>query len=139
MPFANDGLAMSADILHFVPVTEAPNRIRELRMQAELSQELLGEAIGVSKVTISELERGKMALTLDYMQRIAEALEVYPSDLLPHSDSPEPLSVAERALIEQLRAASPEQREQLHRVADVIAPYRVEQSKAERLRAKKSA
>lgn len=115
---------MSAEIYHFVPVSEAPNRIRELRMQTQpkLSQETLGKMIGVSKVTISDLERGSMALTVDYMRRIAEALQVTPADLLNEKDNPGALSLAERQLIDRLRGATPEQRDQINRVADVIAP-----------------
>lgn len=105
-------------------MTDAPNRIRELRMQARLSQEALGQAIGVSKVTISDLERGHMQLTLDYMQRIAAALGVPPSDLLPITANPDALSLQERQLIQRLREATLEQRDQVHRVADVIAPWR---------------
>ncbi|QVM82955.1 helix-turn-helix domain-containing protein [Novosphingobium decolorationis] len=103
---------------------EAPNRIRELRMQAapKLSQEALGNLIGVSKVTISDLERGNMMLTVDYMRRIARALGVLPADLLNQADNPGGLSVDERSFIERLRSATPEQRDQLLRVADVIAP-----------------
>ncbi|WP_255351614.1 helix-turn-helix domain-containing protein [Novosphingobium sp. ST904] len=105
-------------------MSEAPNRIRELRSQTNprLSQEALGQMIGVSKVTISDLERGEMALTVDYMRRIADALRVTPADLLSHRDNPDALNLDERHLVEQLRQATPEQREQLQKVADVIAP-----------------
>lgn len=115
---------MSAEVLHFFRVIDAPNRIRELRMAAGLSQQTLGEAIGVSKVTISELERGTMQLTLDYMERIAKVLEVLPPDLLPRSDNPWALSHDERQLVERLRAATDEQRDQLQKVADVIIPFK---------------
>lgn len=127
---------MLAEIYQFVPVNEAPNRIRELRMQAtpKLSQEALGGMIGVSKVTISDLERGAMALTVDYMRRIANALGVRPADILRLEDNPDALSSEEREFLAQLRAASPEQREQLRRVADVIAP-RPTEIPAERKRA----
>ena len=121
--FEDRGLGVSAQILHFVPVNEAPNRIRELRMQAKLSQEALGHLIGVTKVTISDLERGNMMLTVDYMRRIGRALDVAPADLLPESDNPNGLSLDERRLIEQLRHATPEQRDQVKKVADVIAPF----------------
>lgn len=119
---------MYADIYHFVAMDQAPNRIRELRMakhdaRGKWSQQRLADAIGVSKVTISDLEAGKMHLTQDYMRRIAAALDVAPADLLPLAENPEALTLEERRLITQLRAASDDQREQLHKVADVIAPF----------------
>lgn len=111
---------------------EAPNRIRELRMalRPKRSQQWLGDQIGVSKVTISDLELGKMRLDVEYMRRLAVALEVQPADLLPLADNPYSLTAEERRLIEQLRAAGPEQRDQVHKVADVIAPWRGPESEA---------
>ncbi|WP_298175063.1 helix-turn-helix transcriptional regulator [Novosphingobium sp.] len=103
---------------------QAPNRIRELRLEAGLSQQSLGDAVGVSKMTISDLERGNMVLTLDYMRRIARALGVNAADILPPEDNPEALSIEERQLIDQYRAADEGQREQLQKVADVLAPFR---------------
>ncbi len=121
---------MSAEILHFVGVADAPNRIREHRLAAKKSQQWLGDQIGVSKVTISDLELGKMRLDTEYMRRIAKALGVQPADLLPLADNPYSLTAEERRLIEQLRAASPEQRDQVHKVADVIVPWKGEESEA---------
>jgi len=117
---------MSADILHFVPVSDAPNRIRELRMAAKLSQQKVADRINVSKMTISALERGEMKLDLDYMERIARALGVEPTDLLPRRLNPDSLSAQERAWLHRYQTASPEQREQLERVSEVIAPYRAQ-------------
>lgn len=113
---------MSAEILHFFGVLDAPNRIRELRLAEGLSQQALADRIGVSKVTISDLELGKMKLDTNYMRRIAGALGVQAADLLPLSDNPGALSADERRLIEQFREATEDQREQLRRVADVLAP-----------------
>lgn len=103
---------------------EAPNRIRELRLAGDLSQQELADAIGVSKVTISDLERGKMQLTVEYMRRIARALGVTAADVLARDDNPYSLTDQERALIERLRAAAPDQREQLAKVADVMIPWK---------------
>ena len=114
---------MSAEILHFFGVLDAPNRIRELRLDQGLSQQALGDRIGVSKVTISDLERGNMKLDTEYMRRIAHALDVQPADLLPLSDNPDALTADERRLIAQLREATEDQREQVRKVADVIAPW----------------
>lgn len=127
---------MSADVLHFVAVNELPNRIRELRLQKspKMSQEKLAAFIGVSKVTISDLERGSMTLTVDYMQRIGRALGVLPADLLHRDDNPDALSIEERDLIERLRAATEEQRQQLRGVADVLLPFTHAEPGDDRLR-----
>jgi transcriptional regulator with XRE-family HTH domain len=117
---------MSANVLQFVAMNDAPNRIRELRMAAHLSQQALGDSIGVSKMTISDLERGNMKLDIEYMTRIAKALGVAAVDLLPPSANPWALSDEERSLIEKFRMASTEQREQVQRVADVLLPFRAQ-------------
>lgn len=117
-----NGSIVSAEILQLVPMEDLPNRIRALRMAAmpRMSQQALGDQIGVSKMTISDLERGEIELTLDYMRRISRALGVLPSDLLLPHDNPEALNAEERALIERLRSATTEERETLHRVTDAI-------------------
>lgn len=115
---------MSADVLHFVSMSDAPNRIRELRIAARLSQQTVADRVGVSKVTISDLERGNMRLDVEYMKRIASALGVTPADLLPAEANPWALSDDEREIIERYRMANIEQREQVHRMADVIIPWR---------------
>lgn len=117
---------MSADILHFGGMDSAPNRIREHRLAAKLSQQALADRVGVSKMTISDLERGKMRLATHYMRRLAQALDIQPADLLPAADNPDGLTADERRLIDLLRAATPAQREQLAKVADVILPYGAE-------------
>jgi HTH-type transcriptional regulator/antitoxin HipB len=114
---------------------EAPNRIRELRMQAGLSQQALGDAVGVSKMTISDLERGNMRLDTEYMRRLSKELNVLPADLLSKSDNPDALSPDERRFLEQLRHATDEQRQQLLKMADVIAPLSTEDVEEVRKRA----
>jgi transcriptional regulator with XRE-family HTH domain len=107
---------MSADVLHFERVEDAPNRIRELRIQAGMSQQALADRIGTSKMSVSQLERGLRPLTVDYMRAISKAVGAAPADLLAHADNPEPLSLDERDLLDRLRAASPAQRDQMLRV-----------------------
>lgn len=109
---------------------EDANRIRELRLARSWSQQRLADLIHVSKVTISDLERGKMALTVDYMRRIADALSssgdpVAPADLLTTEDNPYlPRSDQERALLDHYRSADDVQREIIDRVAEPAAKYR---------------
>jgi transcriptional regulator with XRE-family HTH domain len=114
---------VSAEILHFFRVIDAPNRIRELRKLAGLSQQAVADAICVSKVTVSQLELGKMQLTHEYMRRIAPALGVTPADLLPRSDNPDGLTAEERDLIARLREADDTQRTQLRQLVDVVIPH----------------
>ena len=117
---------MSADILQFTAMSDAPNRIRELRMAAGMSQQALGDRIGVSKMTISDLERGNMKLDVDYLARIADALQVAATDLLPRALNPDSLTREERMLIERYRSASDEQRQQVQKVTEVLLPFAVE-------------
>lgn len=117
---------MSAEILHFFRVIDAPNRIRELRKLAGLSQQAVADAIHTSKVTVSDLELGKMQLTHEYMRRIAPVLGVTPADLLPLSDNPGALTPEERQLIERMREADETKREQLRQLVDVVLPAHAE-------------
>ena len=50
--------------------------IRKMRQAQNLTQEQLGERIGVQKAQISRLEKGKCIITLPTMSRIFQALEV---------------------------------------------------------------
>lgn len=107
-----------------------PNRIRALRVARGWSQQRLADLVGVAKMTISDLERDKMALTVSYMRRIAEALStsgetVAAADLLPIEDNPTvPRNGDEKELLEQYRAADDMQREMIKRVAEPAATFR---------------
>lgn len=50
--------------------------IKKARIQQHLTQEELGEKIGVKKSQISKLERGKCIITLPTMSRIFKALGI---------------------------------------------------------------
>lgn len=61
------------------------NRIRQIRENRSFSQTQLAEMIGTSQPTINRLEKGQRKLTVEWMQKIAAALQVAPSDLLPEA------------------------------------------------------
>lgn len=71
----------------------APNRIRELRTARGMTMEQLGVEVGrvmgrndeIAVATIAKLETGKMGLTLDYMQAIAQAFNISVFELIPSS------------------------------------------------------
>jgi transcriptional regulator with XRE-family HTH domain len=108
-------------------MADAPNRIRELRLARDWSQDKLANEVGCSKPQISDLERGNKPLTVEWMRRISRALTsseapISPADLLSQGDNPLLLSDAERELIERLRSATPEQRHNVERVTEALIP-----------------
>lgn len=115
---------MTALVLPFVLMDQRPNRIFELRTRAKLSQEELGHRAGMSKMNVSGLERGERALTIDAMRRLASALGVYAADLLSRADNPMAPQGEELDLIETYRAAPPERRQDIARVAETLVAFR---------------
>jgi len=59
------------------------NRIGILRLEKGLSLTELAKAAGTTKAQIQKLERGERRLSLGWMERLARALDVKISDLLP--------------------------------------------------------
>ncbi len=63
-------------------MTDAPNRIKELRKLASMSQGDVAALVGTTTTQISRLEQGHRQLTQKWMDRIAPALGCKPADLL---------------------------------------------------------
>lgn len=59
------------------------SRIRQLRERADVSQEDLAHAIGMSRRYLSGIERGESNPTLDQLLRLATGLDVEVADLMP--------------------------------------------------------
>ena len=72
---------------------EFGRRLRELRLERELSQEKLSELAGLDKNYVSEAERGRMNPALLTIGRLADALGVEDvaliSDRLPCAEPPD--------------------------------------------------
>jgi transcriptional regulator with XRE-family HTH domain len=62
---------------------EVGARIRDLRIQANLTQEALAELVGVERRTINRIELGITSPPLDRILTIARALDVPPGGLMP--------------------------------------------------------
>lgn len=58
--------------------------IREVRLKRGLSQEALGLEAGLDRTYISSVERGRRNISFDSLVKIAETLDVKPSQLLAH-------------------------------------------------------
>lgn len=63
-------------------MSRPPNRIRFWREKRGLSRAALGEQLGCHHLTVEKLERGKMEVTLTWLQKISSKLGVAPSQLL---------------------------------------------------------
>lgn len=50
--------------------------LRLLRRLRDLSQEQLALEAGISRVYLGDIERGKRAVTIDVMEKLAEALHI---------------------------------------------------------------
>ena len=57
-------------------ISGVARQIRVLREQQDLSQQTLADLSGMSRNTLSLLERGKTSPTLDTLQKLADALQV---------------------------------------------------------------
>jgi transcriptional regulator with XRE-family HTH domain len=114
---------MSAIILQF-PTMPPPNRIRELRLARDMSQDELAALVGCSKMQISGLERGKPRLDIVWMQRLAPWLGCNPGDLLNPGDNPgAPQDAAERRLLDLYRNADPEEQKRILAVGEALSVY----------------
>lgn len=65
------------------------NRIRSFRRQRGLTLKALAEAVGTTPQTISRLETEVMTVSTDWLERLAQALLVHPSDLIESPDRPD--------------------------------------------------
>jgi transcriptional regulator with XRE-family HTH domain len=58
-------------------------RIKLLRIERDLTQELLAERAGMHRTTIGQLERGRRGISVATLGRLAAALDVTPAELVP--------------------------------------------------------
>ena len=59
------------------------SRVKEARKRAKLSQDDLAKAIGSGQSYIFQIERGTANITFKTLVRLADAMSLDPSDLLP--------------------------------------------------------
>ncbi|MFI4854687.1 MAG: helix-turn-helix domain-containing protein [Phycisphaerales bacterium JB065] len=64
-------------------VKDFGDRVRSLRLERELSQEQLAAEAGLHRTAISFIERAERSSQLETIEKLARALKVQPSDLMP--------------------------------------------------------
>jgi len=57
-------------------------KVKELRLRAGYSQEELASRAGLHRTYMSDIERGKRNVSIENIKKIADALNVDPSELL---------------------------------------------------------
>jgi len=58
------------------------NKLREIRIQKGFSQEKLADISGLHRTYIGSVERGERNISIDNIERLANALEIKVRDLL---------------------------------------------------------
>ncbi len=85
------------------------NNIRELRKKKGLTQQQLAKKLGISQVHLGRLETNARSMDLEQVEKIAEALEVKPFDILPTEWQPEEISPEEREILRMIRKTATSQ------------------------------
>jgi len=97
------------------------NRIAELRKARGLTLQALADMVGASNQQISHLEKGRRGLTVDWVDRLAEALDCHPFDLLDAPPQAKSERERERALLELFRSMSDEQQDAFFQATAALA------------------
>lgn len=71
-----------------IDMSELGSRIRQARMERNMSQLDLAEACGISVPYVSDIERGKKCFSVDILLRLAQALQIS-ADWLLRLDIPQ--------------------------------------------------
>jgi transcriptional regulator with XRE-family HTH domain len=78
------------------------NRIREIRKQKDITQVELAKKLGITQGGIQKLERGERCLTVEWMRKIADALDCKAYELLPLDMQPD-ITPEETEIIKTIR------------------------------------
>lgn len=95
------------------------NFIKQLREQRNLTLQQLADACNTTHQQISNLENNKRKLTWEWMQRVADALECHPLDLV--EGPAEPKDQSERELIKAYRGLADGEKQIFSHMLDGLA------------------
>lgn len=91
-----------------INMTELGLRIRQVRMEKNMSQVELAEVCGLSVPYVSDIERGKKCFSVDILLRVAQALQVS-TDWLLQLDIPQTQYAYSAEAAELLSDCTPEE------------------------------
>ena len=109
------------------------NRIAILRKERGLTLAALAAMAGTTKAQIQKLERGDRRLSLEWMERLAHAMDVKMSELLPIGETACQHGPAETEILDIIRQLPEQDRVVLVQIAKELMGTlrRIEDSKAE--------
>lgn len=88
-----------------------PQNLQKARKKAKVTQADLAKILGVKQATISKYESGEIVPSVEILERIADALELDPRDLIANPEDPDmhavmvaPFCASSYELTEKLRA-----------------------------------
>lgn len=104
------------------------DRIKQLRMQKNMTLEELGQKVGVGKSTVRKWETGAIAnMRRDKIAKLADALDTTVEDILGLSDPvDEPLPQV-TMIGRAMEKSSPEKREQMLQILRIAFPEEFEE------------
>ncbi len=94
-------------------------RIREVRSNKHLTQEYLGNMVGVNSTHISNIELNKVKVSLSTLIRICNAMDIT-VDYLLENEYRTPTSVLEKEIINTIKDMPKEKQETILRIARVL-------------------
>ena len=87
--------------------------LAQRRSEAKLSQDALAKAVGLTRTSITNIERGRQPVNLHTLYLMADILQLDVADLLPSRPSK---SIASPIPREQLRTLSTQERKELEKL-----------------------
>ncbi|WP_428247248.1 helix-turn-helix domain-containing protein [Ferrovibrio sp.] len=94
------------------------NRLRDLRLDRGLTQEELAEKLGTTKQHLGRLENSKSRLSTEWIERLAEALQCHPLELL--EDTVPAVTPDEKAVLELYRGLAEADRRAFLQIASSL-------------------
>lgn len=101
------------------------SRIRNLRMEKNLTQEELADMIDVSMSFLSRIERGYAHINLKRLTQVSEIFNVTPGYLLTGSNV-ESKDYLRKEFSEILDRCTPEQQKLIYQISELISKSRLE-------------
>ena len=89
--------------------------IRDVRHERKMTQAQLAEKIGMSEVFVGDIERGTRGITLKTLVKIANALKVPASRLIPSNKD---IEIAK--IMEKIKDLTPKQQDALMKFVDTL-------------------